>query len=108
MINVRPHRDRVLLELIPGDKISDGGIHIPDNAKRKYLWKARVLRISNDCKAPLIPGQIVYAVWNAGVEVQLGADNETRLIKSEDIYAAGGFIEKENHVRQMDQTGNQT
>jgi len=94
MINIRPHRDRVLLELIPGDNISAGGLLIPDNAKKKYIRQARVVRIADDCKAPLIPGQTVYAVWNAGVPVELGAEHETRLIKSEDIWAVGKFQPK--------------
>lgn len=106
MINIRPHRDRVLLELIPDDKISTGGIHIPDGAKRKYIRKAKILAVSNDyleavakCKKPaLIPGQTVWAVWNAGVLVEIngelpnGATNECRLLKSEDVWAARTFM----------------
>lgn len=101
MINLRPHKDRVLLELIPTDTVSDGGIYIPDNAKKKYIRKARVLAIANDCTAPLIPGQTVYAVWNTGVLMEIngewpnGATNETRMLKSEDVWAASTFYTHE-------------
>jgi co-chaperonin GroES (HSP10) len=98
-MTVRPHKDRVLLELIIDDKFSDGGLYLPDNAKKKYIRKARVLAVANDCKLPLIPGQTVFAVWNCGVPIEVsgelpnGAANECRLLKSEDIWAVGTFEE---------------
>jgi co-chaperonin GroES (HSP10) len=77
------------VELIPaGEKISTGGIHIPETAKKKYIRKGTVLAVARDCAKPeLVPGLVVYAVWNCGNEVFIGAQNETRLIKSEDVWA---------------------
>jgi co-chaperonin GroES (HSP10) len=97
MINIRPHRDRVLLELIPEDKKSGGGIFIPDGTKKNYIRKGKVLALAKDFKHPrnhrIEIGQVVYAVWNCGNEIEIagelpnGATNECRLLKSEDVWA---------------------
>ena len=100
-MTIRPHRDRVLLELIADDRISEGGIHLADQVKHKYIRKAKVLAVASDCKIPFIPGQTVYAIWNCGVPVDRGdepingATGECRLIKSEDVVAVGTFAEAE-------------
>jgi co-chaperonin GroES (HSP10) len=86
MINIRPHRDRVLLELIP-EETKRGGIMLPDNAKKKDMRKGRVVSMATDCKQALRIGQTVWAVWNCGVPLELGHANETRIFKSEDVWA---------------------
>lgn len=92
-MNLRPLRDRVLLELLPDEKKSAGGIMLPDGDK-KYIRKARVLKVARDAKQPLTEGQVVFAVWNCGNPVGLydgqgidGATNECRLLKTEDVWA---------------------
>jgi hypothetical protein len=108
MYSIRPHRDRVLLELIPDDRISDGGILFADNVKKKYIRKGKVLAIANGCKEPLIPGQTVFAIWNCGVPIaDIGygmpydAKEECRMFKSEDVVAVGTFAEAQQkfHAR---------
>ena len=100
MTTLRPHRDRVLLELLAEEARSEGGIFIPDNAKKNLARQGVVLAVASDCKQPLQIGQTVYAIWNCGVPVELGAENETRLFKSEDVWAIGG----KSYVRKMDST----
>lgn len=100
MYSPRPHRDRVSIELIPDDTTSGGGIRFADQVKKNYIRKGKVLAIANDCKEPLIPGQTVWAIWNAGVPifdigygVPYDAKEEVRIFKSEDVVAVGTFAE---------------
>lgn len=113
MYSPRPHADRVLLELIADDLKSDGGIHFADQVKKKYIRKGKVLAVSNDYikaaaegkKPSLIPGQTVWAIWNAGVPIYdigygmpYGATEECRMFKSEDVVAVGTFAEAEKRL----------
>jgi hypothetical protein len=99
-MTIRPHKDRVLLELIPDDR-SQGDIVFADQVKQRYIRKAKVLAIANDCKIPFIPGQTVWAIWNCGVPLDAGdegingATGECRLLKSEDVVAIGTLAEAE-------------
>lgn len=86
---VRPLNDRVLLEAMPEDKMSVGGIVFPDTLKRKpgYTLLSRVVDVGPKVKL-CKPGQMVYAVWNCGVPVPAAFcpdGPERRLIKEEDI-----------------------
>jgi len=95
---VVPLNKRVLVEPEAKEKISTGGIVIPEIANQKAPTKGRVIAIAqdSDINLKLQPGDIVLFSKFAGTEITLIGENREQdrqylLIKDEDILA---MIEK--------------
>jgi len=90
-----PLNKKVIVEPESKEKVSTGGIIIPETANQKAPTKGTVLAISDDSdiKLKLSPGDLVLFSKFAGVEIMVpptegGKENRLLLImKDEDILA---------------------
>jgi len=89
--NIRPLHDRVVIERLEEEKVTAGGIVIPDSAKEKPI-RGKVLAIGNGKRLengevrPLDVkvGDVVLFGKYAGTEVKLD-DKELLVLREEDI-----------------------
>ena len=88
-MNIRPLQDRVLVKRVEGEKVSKGGIIIPDSAKEKPM-EATVVAVGNGKvldngetrSLAVSAGDLVLFSKYAGTEVKI--DGEEHLILRED------------------------
>jgi len=88
-MNIRPLQDRVLVKRVEGEKVSKGGIIIPDSAKEKPM-EATVVAVGNGKvldngetrRLAVSAGDLVLFSKYAGTEVKI--DGEEHLILRED------------------------
>lgn len=65
--NVRPLRDRVLVKELPWPGKTGGGLHLPDQArKRDELWRAVVVAVGPGKPATRLLGRAIKLVDEAG------------------------------------------
>ena len=92
-MSIKPLADRVLLEPVEEEKVTESGIYLPDTAKEKPVM-AKVVEIgpgkTND-EGKLIPltvkqGDVVVFSKYSGTEVKVDSD-ELVVMKEDDIVA---------------------
>lgn len=68
--NIRPIRDQVLCRYCDPDKVSKGGILLPDNAKKQSRGnKAVIAAIGPDVKANIQIGQTIFLEPYCGTNI---------------------------------------
>ena len=68
---MQPIRSQILVESFPSDEVSEGGIYVPDSA-RKPSNKVRIVKVGNGTKdkpMKLKEGDIGYRVESWGLDV---------------------------------------
>lgn len=93
---LKPLHNRLLVERLESDKISSGGIIIPDSAKEKPQ-QGKVISVgpgSQDKEGKIVPmdiskGDVVLFAKYGGTEVTLEG-NEYLMLKEDDILAVVG------------------
>jgi len=92
-LNIKPLFDNVLVKPLEAEKVSTGGIYLPENAKEKPQ-AGEIMAVgagAHDQNGKLIPmivkvGQkVLYKKWG-GDEVKVGYD-EWKLVRQSDILA---------------------
>jgi len=88
-MNIRPLQDRVLVKRVEGEKVSKGGIIIPDSVKEKPMeaivvavGNGKVLDNGETRRLAVSAGDLVLFSKYAGTEVKI--DGEEHLILRED------------------------
>ena len=93
---IEPLNKRIVVEPEKKEKVSKGGIVIPETANQKAPTKGRVVAIADDCitmKIKLIVGSLVMFPKFAGTEIIVppreidGKEKVLQIIKEEDILA---------------------
>ena len=90
-----PLNKKVVVELEASEKVSPGGIVIPETANQKAPTKGRVISIAedSDLRLKVSAGDIVFFSKFSGVEVTITRrnlqeqDRHLQIIKDEDILA---------------------
>ena len=106
MAKLRPLHDRIIVERLPEDEKTAGGIYIPESAKEKpqrgkvvAVGNGKVLEDGKIRPVDLKEGDVVLFGKYAGTEVKI--DNADRLIMREDdnlvIIKSNQFINKQYH-----------
>ena len=94
-MDIRPLKNKILIEEVPWEKVSKGGIYIPDTAKDgQYAIRAKVISVGPG--KVLEDGQILPPAVKAGDTVLLGKhhgaevkmDGETYRIVPEEVIEA--------------------
>jgi chaperonin GroES len=93
IVKVLPTHDRVLIELVEGEEIAQGGIVLPDAAKEKSnkgvviaVGPGKTLDSGNLAPISVEPGVTVLFGRYATTKVK-GTDKKLVLVKDEDILA---------------------
>lgn len=87
-MNVKPLADRVLIEPAEAEKVTAGGIIIPDSAKEKPL-KGKVIAVGHGTKDEEMvvkPGDTVLYGKYAGTEIEVEA-GKLLIMRQSDILA---------------------
>ena len=92
---ITPLNKRVLVEPQAKEKVSKGGIVIPQNANKKAPTKGRIIAIAEDAdiRLKISPGDLVLFPSFAGTEITVPADSPEssdrsfQLMKEDDILA---------------------
>lgn len=87
-MNVKPLADRVLIEPAEAEKVTAGGIIIPDSAKEKPL-KGKVIAVGHGTKDEEMvvkPGDCVLYGKYAGTEIEV-EDSKLLIMRQSDILA---------------------
>ncbi len=98
-MKLKPLNDRLLIEKIPAEEVTRGGIFIPDTARERPVrgkilakgpgrWKADA-----SARIPITPeeGQtVMFAKHNAGLEIKDDEGRELLVVKEEDILLIEG------------------
>lgn len=95
-MKIKPLSDRVLVEPVKEDEVSEGGIIIPDSAKEKPQ-EGKVVAVGTgkiDENGKIIPfnvkkGDLVLMPKYGGTEVKIGG-NEYQIMREDDILAVIG------------------
>ncbi|MBN2661563.1 MAG: hypothetical protein JXR54_09880 [Tannerellaceae bacterium] len=77
---------KVVIELLEGAKKTDGGIYIPDNARKKEV-RGKVIAVgksTNEEEVEVSPGEEILTSIHAGVKFDY-EDNHYKLINHKDI-----------------------
>lgn len=69
-MNYKPTGDRVVLELLPQDDMTSGGIILPDSAKASLHLHAKVLAVGPGKRSP--EGKYIPSGYEVGQKVLLG------------------------------------
>ena len=93
-MKLRPLNDRLLVEKLPVNEVSKGGIFIPDTAREKPI-KGKVLakgpgrwKADTSGRIPIAPevGQtVIFAKHHPGTDIKGDEGNELMIIREEDI-----------------------
>lgn len=73
---MQPIRNQVLIKPFPPDEISEGGIYVPESA-RKESNKVSIVAVgrgSREKKMTLKPGQVAYRIKDWGTPVDIGGE----------------------------------
>ncbi|MDE0119614.1 MAG: co-chaperone GroES [Bdellovibrionales bacterium] len=91
-INIRPLHDRIIVQRLPEEEKTTGGIIIPDTAKEKpqrgkvlYTGQGRTTEEGKRLPMEVKPGDEVLFGKYSGTEFQVGED-ELLMMKEDDIY----------------------
>ncbi len=95
-MKIKPLSDRVLVEPVKEDEVSEGGIIIPDSAKEKPQ-EGKVVAVGTgkiDENGKIIPfnvkkGDLILMPKYGGTEVKIGG-NEYQIMREDDILAVIG------------------
>lgn len=77
---------KIVVELLDGPKQTDGGIYIPDNAKKKEV-RGKVIAVgknTNEVEVEVSPGEEILTSIHAGIKFDY-EDNHYKLINHKDI-----------------------
>jgi chaperonin GroES len=72
-MNMQPIRNQVLIKPFPPDEISEGGIFVPESA-RKESNKVHIVAVgrgTKENKMKLKPGQVAYRIKDWGTPVDI-------------------------------------
>jgi len=87
-LNIKPLKDRVIVEPAPAEEKTAGGIIIPDTAKEKPL-KGSIVAVGDGKKdEPMtvkVGDKVLFGKY-AGTEINIDG-NEYLMMKEDDIYA---------------------
>lgn len=87
-LNIKPLADRVLVEALPAEEKTSGGIIIPDTAKEKPQ-KGEIIAVgSGKPDEPLtvkVGDQVLYGKY-AGTEINID-DKEYLIMRESDVFA---------------------
>lgn len=57
---MRPIRDKVLIETVPDEKVSSGGIIMPDNKSKDKWRRGTVLKVGGDVREIKVGDNVIY------------------------------------------------
>jgi co-chaperonin GroES (HSP10) len=64
--------DNMIVETVPPQEITEGGIHIPENAEKAGARRALILKIGPDVIKELAVGSLVMIRDRVGTEIIVG------------------------------------
>jgi chaperonin GroES len=92
-MKIRPLDDRIVVEPLPAEEVTKGGILLPDTAKEKpqkgkvvAIGVGKLLEDGSRSKIDLKAGDIVLFGKYAGDEIKV-ADKEYKILRETDIFA---------------------
>lgn len=73
---MQPIRNNILVKPFPADEVSEGGIFVPESARKESnkLLVVAVGRGTRDRKMPFVAGDVVYRVRDWGTPVDVHGD----------------------------------
>lgn len=97
MSKLRPLSDRILVKRTESEAMTEGGLHIPEDRKRKSLW-GEVLAIGPGCyfknsteRRPIDeaikPGAIIRFRGTAGEELDLDGESGFVMLQEDEVEA---------------------
>lgn len=84
--HVQGVKDKIVAEIVQEDRVTDGGIVVPDTVNQLPHLTCLVVSVGNDVTTEVKKGVTIYCHRNAGMDILVNG-KVMKILKDDEVYA---------------------